>query len=121
MADAEEPIKVMETAGHTMLLSGQHTRATYGILEAWEDENDLVDNQYLGLGTDPGDGVCISETQRRLYQFLVRCTELILHDINLSAIELSDPKLTVSNIKSTERMDIRRNCWSRPNGCQSQG
>ncbi|KAL8925065.1 MAG: hypothetical protein Q9208_003749 [Pyrenodesmia sp. 3 TL-2023] len=66
-----------------MLLTGQKTRETYGRLSDY-DEDDVEDIVWTGFAFQLSHGLVILETQQRLYRFLRRCVELLLHDIDLS-------------------------------------
>ena len=90
MAKAMKALEVPNASRHTMLLSGQKTRATYGSLVAWNDDPSLVEDVYLGFGFTLGEGLHLLETQKRLYLFLLRCTELLLQDTDLSTSTLDD-------------------------------
>lgn len=93
MANAYEAIEELRAYGHTMLLSGQKTRQTYGTLVSWSDDRDSMHSIYWGYGFHLGVGWVLLETQRKLYRFLVRCTELLLPDGEsvLSKIHLKTP------------------------------
>ncbi|KAL8688951.1 MAG: hypothetical protein Q9224_004760 [Gallowayella concinna] len=81
-----------------MLLTSQTTRETYGklrALEIAEVENIL----WTGFACQPGPGLVILETQQRLYGFLVRCAELLLHDIDMSKTAIAHQ--TASSIDDT--------------------
>lgn len=89
MANASKAVRVLEAYGHTMLLSGEKTRNNYGSLVAWQDDQASIWNNYLGFGYHLGEGMNILETQKRLYRFLLRCTELLLPDRDLSLSALN--------------------------------
>ncbi|KAL8678420.1 MAG: hypothetical protein Q9186_005228 [Xanthomendoza sp. 1 TL-2023] len=81
-----------------MFLTGQTTRETYGKLKALkiaEVENIL----WTGFACHLGHGLVILETQQRLYRFLVRCAELLLHDIDMSKATITHP--TAGSIDNT--------------------
>ena len=80
------------STGYTMRLSGQGSRTTYGTLVSWKDDPHSRKDIELGIGTHPSEGLMVLEIQANLYRFLLRCTELILPDIDLSAPALT--KLT---------------------------
>ncbi|KAL8938608.1 MAG: hypothetical protein Q9216_003801 [Gyalolechia sp. 2 TL-2023] len=67
-----------------MLLTGQKTRDTYGRLQEVEDEVDVEHTVWTGFGFQLGQGLVILEIQQKLYHFLLRCTERLLCDIDLS-------------------------------------
>jgi hypothetical protein len=66
---------------HTMFLDGL-TAATYGKLDAWSDNDNAFDMMMTGHGLHPGQGLTILEVQQRILGFLVKCCQLILHDMS---------------------------------------
>lgn len=81
-------LDAVEPAPHfhkVMLLTGQTTRTTYGSLQdVSSKKDDVEDIVWTGFGFQLGKGLVILETQKQLYSFLLRCTEILLHDIDLS-------------------------------------
>ncbi|KAL8853006.1 MAG: hypothetical protein Q9221_002154 [Calogaya cf. arnoldii] len=70
-----------------MLLVGQQSRETYGKLRSISDAE--VENIiWTGYAFQLAHGIVILETQQRLYRFLLRCAELLLHDTDLSQVLL---------------------------------
>ena len=67
-----------------MLLTGQKTRDTYGNLIHLQHQDDVQDILWTGFGFQAGLGLIVLENQKKLYHFLLRCTRLLLHDIDLS-------------------------------------
>ena len=80
-----EAVKDIALNGIVMLLKGQKTRATYGALKTCKSQTDQEDHVYAGFGFKLDQGFIILENQKKVYSFLVRCVELLLHDIDLSA------------------------------------
>ncbi|KAL8693897.1 MAG: hypothetical protein Q9218_001362 [Villophora microphyllina] len=66
------------------LLTGQKTKASYGRLRPLKDNAEVIDIIGTRFGFQFDHGLTILETQNKLYRFLLRCTELLLHDIDLS-------------------------------------
>jgi hypothetical protein len=66
---------------YSMFLDGQ-TAATYGKLDAWADNDKAFDMMMSGYGVHPGQGLTILEIQQRILGFLVKCCQLILHDLS---------------------------------------
>ena len=77
-------VKPAAAFSQVMLLTGQQTRKTYGQLRTIEDTVDLENILWTDFGFLLGQGIVILENQRKLYRFLVRCTELLLHDMDLA-------------------------------------
>ena len=67
-----------------MLLTGQKSQATYGSLMSLKYKHDVENLLWTGFGFQAGQGLVILENQQKLYRFLLRCTRLLLHDIDLS-------------------------------------
>ncbi|KAI4200738.1 MAG: hypothetical protein LQ350_003755 [Teloschistes chrysophthalmus] len=65
----------------TMFLKGETTANTYGRIVQWRNDNRIKQCQDEGIGLSPGKGLQVLEMQRQLFNFLVRCAELILTDI----------------------------------------
>lgn len=91
---------------YTMLLSGQTTPETYGQLQYWGDDKtfnlNVFDAMMRDIGMQPGEGLLVLEIQEKLLHFLVRCAELILHD-------LSPLKTSTSSIKLSPRLPVVTN------------
>lgn len=83
---AVKPAALFETV---MLLTGQKTQASYGTLLALKNNTEVLDLIGTGFGFRMDHGLTVLETQRTLYRFLLRCTELLLHDMDLSTTSLS--------------------------------
>ncbi|KAG6986516.1 hypothetical protein G7Y79_00079g100340 [Physcia stellaris] len=80
-----EAVKDTALNGTIMLLTGQKTRATYGTLKTCKSQTEKEDHVYAGFGFKLDQGFIILQNQKKIYSFLVRCVELLLHDIDLSA------------------------------------
>ena len=68
-------------SGYTMLLSGQTSPETYGKIIAWDKVSDAFEMMMIGIGVQPGEGLLVLEIQEKILRFLVRCAEIILHDL----------------------------------------
>ena len=79
--EAVEPILPLRLI---MLLTGEKTRATYGSLIHLQHQDDVQDILWTGFGFQAGLGLIVLESQKKLYHFLLRCTRLLLHDLDLS-------------------------------------
>ncbi|KAL9004386.1 MAG: hypothetical protein Q9188_002802 [Gyalolechia gomerana] len=89
-----EMIILKYVRGYAMYLNRERTREGYGRLVSWEENHcEALQKCIQGIELDPGMGPMILEIQRDLLQFLVRCSEAILHDIPLVDI----PKLSTSS------------------------
>ena len=64
-----------------MFLSGRTSPETYGEIVSWDNDSDASELMMLGIGIQPGEGLLVLEIQERILGFLLRCTELILHDL----------------------------------------
>ena len=72
-----------------MLLTDQTTRNDYGRLidiEAVGNAADLENIIYTGFGFLLGQGLLVLKLQKQLYSFLVKCTQLLLDDLDLSRL-----------------------------------
>lgn len=100
MATTSGAITELKAFGHKMLLSGQKNRQAYGALVSWNDESSSFDDLCVEFCFPLVEGLVILETQKRLYRFLVRCTELLLldHDLSLSELKIT----TVMNVSTTK-------------------
>ncbi|CAD6586423.1 MAG: hypothetical protein ASARMPREDX12_002366 [Alectoria sarmentosa] len=84
MANTVQAVHVPRVVGHSMLLTGQSTRYTYGTIVSWSQNKDAAQDMYVGRGFHLGEGLLLLEIQDKLMSFLVRCTELLLQDMDLS-------------------------------------
>jgi hypothetical protein len=74
-----------------IMFTGRRTPQTYGELIAWEDHPDAFGWLTSKRGHHPGEGLLILEIQDRLYAFLVKFCETILHDISPEAMNHNRP------------------------------
>jgi hypothetical protein len=63
-----------------MLLANQMA-PNYSLVIAWQDDSTAYELLESGRGFQPGHGLVVLESQKRIMNFLVQCCELILHDI----------------------------------------
>jgi len=63
-----------------MFMDGAKTE-TYGKLVSWDDDKDAADLLFSQRQFSPGEGLRVFELQEKIYPFLVKCCELILHDL----------------------------------------
>ncbi|TGO08047.1 hypothetical protein BTUL_0229g00150 [Botrytis tulipae] len=77
---------------HTLFLDGDKVE-TYGRLVSWEEDDAAADLMFTERQFSPGDGLKAFELQEKIYPFLIRCCELILHDFTKSGalLDLSIP------------------------------
>ncbi|TVY44381.1 hypothetical protein LOCC1_G003492 [Lachnellula occidentalis] len=73
----EEPAFLMK---HTLFMDGE-TSETYGKLVSWDDDEESALLMFSQRQFTPGDGLRVLELQEKVYPFLVKCCELILHDL----------------------------------------
>ena len=81
--EAVKPAKAWKTI---MLLTGQTTRNDYGRLIDLESPADSENILWTSFGFLLGQGLLVLKLQKRLYSFLVKCTELLLHDLDLAGL-----------------------------------
>lgn len=81
--EAVKPAKPWKTV---MLLTGQRTRDEYGRLFEIESAADSENILWTSFGFLLGQGLLVLKLQKKLYSFLVKCTELLLHDLELSEL-----------------------------------
>lgn len=65
---------------HTLFLDGDKVE-TYGRLVSWDDDATAADLMRTERQFSPGDGLKALELQEKIYPFLIKCCELILHDL----------------------------------------
>ena len=81
-------------AGYNIDLYSDETN--YGhIIDRCEDPEDFFKFP-IGLKPDAGDGLMITQIQRDILQFLVRCSAVLLHDLCLDRLEALDPQPSCS-------------------------
>ena len=80
--------------GYNIDLHGYET--TYGHITAWAQDPKGFFKYVLGLQPEAGVGLMITQIQRDILQFLVRCSTILLHDICLDDLEALDPKPSCS-------------------------
>ncbi|KAF7920988.1 hypothetical protein BELL_0534g00060 [Botrytis elliptica] len=68
---------------HTLFLDGDKVE-TYGRLVSWDEDDAAADLMFTERQFSPGDGLKAFELQEKIYPFLIRCCELILHDFTKS-------------------------------------
>ncbi|KAF0329038.1 hypothetical protein GQ607_003706 [Colletotrichum asianum] len=66
---------------YVMILHGARDAREYGKLVAWEEHPDAFEWMHTRRQFMPGEGLLVLEAQERTLSFLVKCCELILHDI----------------------------------------
>jgi len=66
--------------GYTLFMDGETTE-TYGKLVSWDDDEKAADLMFSQRQFTPGDGLQVFELQERVYPFLIKCCEFILHDL----------------------------------------
>ncbi len=84
MANTVQAVHVPRAIGHSMLLTGQNTRDTYGTIVSWSQNKDAAQDMYVGRAFHLGEGLLLLEIQDKLMSFLVQCTKLLLQDKDLS-------------------------------------
>jgi hypothetical protein len=73
--------------GYTIFFAGVLVPEAYGMLASWQEvpfgftDDDAFELMWSGIGWQPGDGLVILEIQETVLRFLVKCAELILHDL----------------------------------------
>lgn len=80
-----EAVKPAAQYCQVMLLTGQKSRDTYGKLRSISD-TEVENIVWTGYAFQLAQGIVILETQQRLYSFLLRCAEHLLHDIDISQV-----------------------------------
>ncbi|RYP74766.1 hypothetical protein DL769_003940 [Monosporascus sp. CRB-8-3] len=66
---------------HTMVLHGACNAREYGRLLSWDEHPDAFDWMHTRKQFLPGEGLLVLEAQEKLMQFLVNCSQHILHEI----------------------------------------
>ncbi|CAO3567002.1 unnamed protein product [Mortierella alpina] len=75
---------------YTMMFTGRDTPETYGELISWDDNDEAADWLFTQRGMGPGYGLQTLEVQERIYDFLLQCCLLILHDMTREALMSDD-------------------------------
>lgn len=83
-----------------MLLTGQKSRDTYGKLQT-VDMVDVDNTVWTRFAFQLSPELIVLETQQRLYRFLCRCAELLLHDLHLSGAAFERYRV---DLKETPRL-----------------
>ena len=81
-----EAVKPAKTWKTIMLLTGQTTRDDYGKFIDMKNPADWENIMWTSFGFLLEQGLLVLDLQKQLYSFLVRCTELLLHDLDLSGL-----------------------------------
>lgn len=89
-------LKPPDLGGWTTLLLGRKTTKTYGQLRSWANDEEAHDLASCGIGLHTGEGILVLILQDRLFQFLLRCIELILPDMNLEVPDDLDIAATLA-------------------------
>ncbi|TKA29579.1 hypothetical protein B0A50_03592 [Salinomyces thailandicus] len=71
---------------YAMYLSGRNSPERYGEILPYNVRDKVWDDWVSQRGKSVGDGLQILQTQQRLYRFLVRCCQEIMHDISAEAL-----------------------------------
>lgn len=66
---------------YVMILHGARDAREYGKLVAWEEHPDAFEWMHTRRQFMPGEGLLVLDAQERTLSFLVKCCELILHDV----------------------------------------
>ncbi|QSZ29954.1 hypothetical protein DSL72_004472 [Monilinia vaccinii-corymbosi] len=85
---------------HTLFLDGDKVE-TYGRLVSWEEDETAADLMFTERQFSPGDGLKALELQEKIYPFLIKCCELILHDLAQSGALLDGNIPTGITLEST--------------------
>ncbi|KUJ07127.1 uncharacterized protein LY89DRAFT_601789, partial [Mollisia scopiformis] len=75
--------------GFTLFMDGE-TPETYGKLVSWDENREAADLMFSQRQFTPGHGLRVFELQEKVYPFLIKCCELILHDLVQSGSLLDD-------------------------------
>ncbi|KAL4863409.1 hypothetical protein BDV12DRAFT_177532 [Aspergillus spectabilis] len=86
---------------HVMILNGFTTHTPeYGKLLAWSDHPEAFELMTSRKQFLPGEGLLILEVQQRIFEFLLRCCELILHDVPQGTVFRDHPIVPEPPLKS---------------------
>jgi hypothetical protein len=67
---------------HTMLLSDASDWKQYGKVVSWDEDSRAFDWMQNGIEFIPGEGLMVLEIQNGLYEFLLKCCQLLFQDAN---------------------------------------
>lgn len=84
------------TARYSMIyLNGQMSSETYGRVVSWNDDDPeslrVIRDNKDEIAMDPGRGLLLLERQRSILNFLLRCCELVMHDISADTLKINAP------------------------------
>ncbi|KAL4886219.1 hypothetical protein BJY04DRAFT_229337 [Aspergillus karnatakaensis] len=86
---------------HVMILNGFTTHSSeYGKLLEWNDHPEAFELMMSRKQFLPGEVLLILEAQQRIHEFLLRCCELILHDVPEEAVLRDYPVVPEPALKS---------------------
>ncbi|KAE9366427.1 hypothetical protein N431DRAFT_351887 [Stipitochalara longipes BDJ] len=91
--------------GYTLLMDGDTTE-TYGKLVSWEDDKEAADLMFSERQFSPGDGLRVFELQEKVYPFLVKCCQLILHDLVESGTIFDDQFPVIAEPVSVKALEL---------------
>lgn len=89
--------------GYAFYLDGD-TVETYGKLVSFEKDKRVVDLMYTQRQFTPGDGLRAFQVQQRVYPFLIKCCELILHGFAKAGTLYKAPSNLENNSDATSGM-----------------
>lgn len=78
---------------HTMLLSDASDVMKYGKVISWDDDDRAFDWMQEGIEFSPGEGLLALEIQNGLYDFLLKCCQILFQDVGSE--ELANDSLPV--------------------------
>ncbi|RDL38913.1 Uncharacterized protein BP5553_03253 [Venustampulla echinocandica] len=88
-----------------MFLDGDSVDS-YGKLVSWGEDEKALDYLFTRLHFTPGDGLRVFEIQQRIYPFLVKCCELILHDLVEAGSLLDTPIIEPESVSAVQMADL---------------
>ncbi|KAI4169936.1 MAG: hypothetical protein LQ343_005317 [Gyalolechia ehrenbergii] len=86
--------------GWTTLMLGRKTGKTYGQMRSWANDEEAHDLAACGVGLHTGEAMLVLELQDRLFGFLIRCTEMILLDLDHKTPHNLDLAATLASMES---------------------
>ncbi|KAL8935305.1 MAG: hypothetical protein Q9216_005491 [Gyalolechia sp. 2 TL-2023] len=92
--------------GWTTLMLGRKTGKTYGQMRSWASGEEAHDLATCGVGLRTGEAMLVLELQDRLFSFLIRCTELILSDLDHETPPDLDLAATIASVESWQMIPV---------------
>ncbi|KAL8936101.1 MAG: hypothetical protein Q9211_004346 [Gyalolechia sp. 1 TL-2023] len=99
-------LKPPNLTGWTTLMLGRKTAKTYGQMRSWANDKKAHDLAACGVGLHTGEAVLVLRLQQSLFDFLIRCTENILSDVDNETPHDLDLAATLASMETWPMIPI---------------